>query len=127
MPRHTGEAPVHSLKTRPYHPLEHHLILMLFCLECKVVLLVQFEELYSVATRKIIPLVDSHIETTFFGIAQRIHKGLDREIVPDCVALNRAAGPADIDRVAVAVRSCHRETCLVSTECRKIDLCREAK
>ena len=78
---------VHSLETRPDSPLKGHLVVMLSCLECEVVLLVQIEELFPVAGRKIVPLADSHTETTIFGIAQRIHKGLDREIAPDSVAL----------------------------------------
>jgi hypothetical protein len=62
----------HLLKTRPDRPLERHLVLMLLCLECEVVLFVQIEELLPVAGRKIIPLADPHAETAFFGIAQRI-------------------------------------------------------
>jgi hypothetical protein len=61
---------------------------MLLCLECEVVLFVQIEELLPVAGRKIIPVADPHAETTFFRIAQRIYEGLDREIVPDCAALD---------------------------------------
>ena len=117
----------HSLKTRPDPPLERQLVLMLCCLECEVVLLVQIEELFPVAGRKVVPIADSHAETTFFGIAQRIHKGLDREIVPDSVALNRAARPADIDGFAIYVCSGHREPYLAPTECRKIGLSCEAK
>ena len=99
---------------------------MLLCLECEVVLLVQIEELFPVAARKIIPLDCPHAETTFFGIGQRIHEGLDREIVPDSVAFNRAAGPADIDGIALSVCSGHREPYLAPPECRKIGLFREA-
>lgn len=100
---------------------------MLCCLECEVVLLVQIEKLFFVATRKIIPLAHPHAETTFFGIVQRIHKGLDSEIVPDSTALNRAAGPTDIDRGAVSVCSGHGEPHLAPAECSKIDFFREAK
>src|SRR5512140_1457866 len=100
---------------------------MLFCLECEVVLLFQIEELLPIADRKVIPLADPHAETTVFGIAQRIHEGLDREIVPDSVALNGTTRPTDIDGVAVSVRSGHREPHLARTECRKINLFREAK
>ena len=62
------------LKTYPDRLLERHLVHMLFCLECEVVLLVQIEELLPVAARKIIPLADPHAETIIFGIAQCIHE-----------------------------------------------------
>lgn len=117
----------HSLKTRRGLPLEHHLVLMLLCLECDVVLLVQIGELFPVAARKIIPFANPHAETTFFGIAQRIHKGLDREIVPDCASLQCAAGAADIDGIAIPVCSGHCEPYPAPAECRKIDLFRESK
>src|SRR5450759_4816867 len=99
---------------------------MLFCLGCKVILFVQIKELLPVAGRKIIPLADPHAETTFFGIAQRIYEGLDREIVPDSTSLDRAARSTDIDGVVVFVCSGHGEPHLAPTECRKIDLFREA-
>src|SRR5208282_3714051 len=100
---------------------------MLLCLECEVVLLVQIEELFPVAARKIVPFADSHAETSLFRVTQCIHKGLDRAIVPDSVALNSAAGPADIDGFAVSVCSGDCKPYLAPAECRKIDLFREAK
>ena len=114
------------LKTRPDPQLEHHLILMLLCLESEVVLLFHFEELFPVTARKIIPIDGSHAETTFFGIAQRVHKGLDRKMVPDSTAFDRAARSTDIDGVAVSVCPGHGEPNLAPTECRKIDLFRKA-
>ena len=59
----------HLLKSRPDRLLEHHLVLMLFCLERDVVLLVQIIELLPVEVSKIVPLADSQAETTLFGIA----------------------------------------------------------
>src|ERR1700690_3129313 len=100
---------------------------MLFSFEREIVLLVQFKELFPVAARKIIPLAGSHTETIFLGVTQKVHKGLDSEIVPDSVALNSAARATDIDRVADTVFSGYREPYLTPTECRKIDLFREAK
>ena len=63
-----------SPKSRPDPLLEYQLILMLFCLEGEIVLLLQIEELFPVAGRKIVPLADSPAETAFRGIAQGIHK-----------------------------------------------------
>src|SRR5450631_896463 len=100
---------------------------MLCCLSSEVVPPVLIEELSPVMGRKIVPLACSHTENTFFGILQTIHKGLNREIVPDSIAFNRTARAADIDVFAVSVCSCHRETDLASTECGKIGLSREAQ
>jgi len=79
---------MHLLTIRSNPPLEHYLVLMSFCLECEVVLLVQIEELFPVTGRKIVPLAGSHAESMLCGIAHRIHKGLDSEIVPDSVTFS---------------------------------------
>ena len=93
----------------------------------EIVLLIQFIKLLLVAVRKIVPIVDCHLETTFFQRVQRIHEGLDCEIVPGSVALKRPARPTDIDGFSVSVCAGDRKTDLVPTECRKIDFFREAK
>ena len=55
---------------------------------CEVTLLLHIEKLIPIDTRMIVPIIDSHLESTLFGIAQRIQKGVDRKIVTDGVALN---------------------------------------
>jgi len=100
---------------------------MLHCLEYKIIIPIQIEELLPVADRKIVPLDNPHSETNFFGIAQRIHEGLDSEIISDSITLDRSALSTDIDGVAFSIFSGHGEPHLAQTECRKIDLFREAK
>ena len=112
----------YSLMARPDPLLERLLVFMLCCFVCEVVLLVHVKELFPIADRKIVPLADSHTESTFFWIVHRIYKGLDREIALDCGTFSRAARSIDVDRVAVSVRSGYCETYLAPADCRIVNL-----
>jgi hypothetical protein len=49
-------------------PLQQRLVFMLLCLKFYVVLLVQIEELFPVAARKVVPLAGSGQQRSFFPL-----------------------------------------------------------
>ena len=108
------------------HALHHLLLLEFFRLEGEILLLLQIVELPSVAVRKIIPLTDPHLKTAFLRVVVGAHKGFDAEIVPDDIALYRAAGTTDVNELPFAISPLHRESHLVPAEDREIGLCRKA-
>ena len=121
------EQPAHSRNPCIYPLLEPYLIAVLSGLGGEVMLLVQIKQLFPVMGRQLVPLVDSRIKTIFLGIAHRIHKGLDRKVVADGTALDRASRSADIDGISVSVCSSDRESDLAPAKGRKINLGGETK